>query len=97
MAPGKSARWRRWKRRPGEDEPLAKLASRDGACVGDNSPSKAAGRTVGNPSRPVCGLGLRTRKRLREPTLGFEPRTYALRKHCSTAELSRQVPFERFN
>ena len=25
-----------------------------------------------------------------EPTLGLEPRTYALRKHCSTAELSRQ-------
>src|SRR5438045_2306174 len=28
---------------------------------------------------------------LSEPTLGFEPRTYALRKHCSTAELSRQL------
>src|SRR5690242_14133076 len=25
-----------------------------------------------------------------KPTLGFEPRTYALRKHCSTTELSRQ-------
>ena len=25
----------------------------------------------------------------RKPTRGFEPRTYALRKHCSTAELSR--------
>ena len=23
-----------------------------------------------------------------KPTLGFEPRTYALRKHCSTTELS---------
>src|SRR5947209_14690307 len=26
-----------------------------------------------------------------KPTRGFEPRTHAFRKHCSTAELSRQV------
>ena len=35
------------------------------------------------------GLGCLKRGEEGEPTRGFEPRTYALRKHCSTTELSR--------